>query len=134
MAESDPNYAKLCTALKDMAQGELAAITAGTPEADVGLDLGAANLSQEEIAKALSRTEINEQYRKKLDDQGVSPAEIHAAQMQAALLSGMEKAARLKHRTRVAALVSGASRSYGQAQDTGYFGLVLPAIPLQQSA
>ena len=134
MAESDPTYAKLCDALKTMAQGELAAVTQGTSEADRGLDLGAEDLSQEELAKALSRQEINEQYRKKLDDQGVSPAEIHAAQMQVAILSGMEKASRLKHRTRVAALVSGASRSYGQAQDTGYFGYVLPAIPLQQSA
>lgn len=134
MAEPDQNYSKLCEALKAMAQGELLALTEGKHELDKGVELGNQDLSQEELRKVLDRTELNEQYRKKLDDGGVTPAETHAAQMQVTILSAMEKAARLRHRSRVTSLIWGASRSYGQAQDTGYFGHILPAIPLQQSA
>lgn len=134
MAESDPNYAKLCGALKDMAAGEAAALTATAQEADKGLQLGLPDLTQAELTKALSRDTINQQYRKVMENGGVLASELHAAQMQVTILSAMEKAKRLHDRSRVDSLVTGASRAYGQAQDTGYFGLVLPAIPLQQSA
>ena len=134
MAEPDPTYSKLCTALKEMAQGELTSLTEAAPDADVGLDLGAQDLTQAEITKSLSRDLLNQGHRKLMDTDGASAAQLQAAQMQVALLSGMEKASRLRHRTRLTSMVWGASRSYVQAQDTGYFGYVLPTIPLQQSA
>jgi hypothetical protein len=134
MAEPDQVYTDMCDALKAMAQGEYRALTEAAPVQDQGLRLEQADLTPEELARVCSREQINEQYRKLMDTGGATPAEMHAAQMQAAVLGALEKAMRARFRTRVQSLVCGASRAYGQGQDTGYFGRVLPIIPLQMGS
>ena len=133
MAEPDPIYNQLCQALQAMAKGEADAITTNSPAKDKALTLGAQDFSDQELEASLSKQQLDNQYRRALDSaQGIEARRMISTLRQAAVLSGMEKAKRLKQRTRLQTLIWGASRSYGQGQDSGYFGLVLPTVPLQE--
>lgn len=134
MAEPDPNYTKLCEGMKALAAGEAESVATTAFTAEPLLVLDAVDLTPEATRTALDRETLNQEYRKKIDETGATPAELHAMQMQVALLSGLEKAKNLRYRSRVTSMILGANKPYGQSRDTGFYGLVLPTIPLQQGA
>lgn len=133
IAQLDPTYDSVRQKLQAYFAGEANAVLQGNAGLDVGQTFDAVSLAPADVTKVFSREAIGTQFQTAFDGKKLTIGKVQSLTLQSDTLAGVEKAFRMRHRTRLELLVSGVSRARGLSSAKGFVAHAMARIPLKDT-